>query len=372
MSVLLVFISLVDLNLILRYQYPLALVDLFMAVEKEDRARNGEPHPKGKLGIAYDIACKFAKTIAHSPLAGAAKSSKFLPMIGNVHGFAHFRLCQLLFLMLYIVSVGIEDGEGCERFFSASNSLASITRHQSSFHRRQSIAEFLYTKDIETYANSSKFIHGNYKQALKIIQGKTVLKARMEAAGITSSDVFFQWLEEESEYLRSLAEVPVEETLEMEYFLKLQSLFTCRARLKKVREVFVAYVPGRRDGSNTVETKHRNEEENERKLLADVQALEARLGITERWKEGSEPWIKAEKLVTEASYRKALDKLDRLLVARMFEMARLNVSGTGEYFFYSDLRYLLTVFDRLQNAQAYRTIPEDTLKSYPNSHYRLQ
>ncbi|KAJ4464922.1 hypothetical protein C8J55DRAFT_441748, partial [Lentinula edodes] len=31
----------------------------------------------------------------------------------------------------------------------------------------------------------------------------------------------------------------------------------------------------------------------------------------------------------EASYRKALDKLEALLVSRCFEMARLNVAGTG-------------------------------------------
>ncbi|KAE9385697.1 hypothetical protein BT96DRAFT_840355 [Gymnopus androsaceus JB14] len=34
-------------------------------------------------------------------------------------------------------------------------------------------------------------------------------------------------------------------------------------------------------------------------------------------------------MVKQASYQKALDRLECLLVARMFEMARLNVSGTG-------------------------------------------
>ncbi|KAE9394363.1 hypothetical protein BT96DRAFT_827782, partial [Gymnopus androsaceus JB14] len=57
--------------------------------------------------------------------------------------------------------------------------------------------------------------------------------------------------------------------------------------------------------------------------------LEVCLNIEVRWVEGCEEWVKAKKMVKEASYRKALDKLECLLVARMSEMARLNVSGTG-------------------------------------------
>ena len=49
-----------------------------------------------------------------------------------------------------------------------------------------------------------------------------------------------------------------------------------------------------------------------------------------RWVEGCKEWDEAKKLVKEAAYRKALDKLECLLVACIFEMARLNVSGTGK------------------------------------------
>jgi hypothetical protein len=45
------------------------------------------------------------------------------------------------------------------------------------------------------------------------------------------------------------------------------------------------------------------------------------------WKE----WNAAKKAVKEAAYWKALDNLEKLLIAQMFEMARLNVSGTGEF-----------------------------------------
>ncbi|KAE9393540.1 hypothetical protein BT96DRAFT_999318 [Gymnopus androsaceus JB14] len=149
-------------------QYLLALLHLFMGIEKEDRECNNKGQLRGSLAIAYDIACKFSKTIARSPLKSLAQWSSYLPVIGTMHGYAHKCLCQLLFLMLYIVRCGLEDGEGDERFFSSSNSLAPITRHQSAFHCRRAISEFLYYKDIETYASTSKFLYENDKQALAI------------------------------------------------------------------------------------------------------------------------------------------------------------------------------------------------------------
>ncbi|KAE9385732.1 hypothetical protein BT96DRAFT_750845, partial [Gymnopus androsaceus JB14] len=59
------------------------------------------------------------------------------------------------------------------------------------------------------------------------------------------------------------------------------------------------------------------------------QVLEWRLEIKDQWIEGSEKWHAAKKTVKKVLYQKALDKLEGLLVARMFEMTRLNVAGTG-------------------------------------------
>lgn len=120
----------------------------------------------------------------------------------------------------------------------------------------------------------------------------------------------------------------------MEYYLKLEALQSCQSHLLKLCQAYIAYVSGKRDSGNIYESKHRNEEGNERKLIADVHALEVCLNVEVRWVEGCEEWLKAKKTVKEAAYRKALDKLECLLVVRMFEMARLNVSGTGENYWY--------------------------------------
>ena len=271
--------------------------------------------------------------MSRSPLQELALWANLLPMVGLMHGYAHECLCQLLFLMLYIAGTGLEDGEGCERYFSMMNALAGITRHMSVFHRRQAIAEVAYAHDhLETYANVSRFIYNNYRQALEIMGTQNALSRSMIQAGIQAEN-FFEWLEEEGNYLRSLTRTPPSETLEMEYFLKLESLTACQGRLQNVRDLWKAYKVSGNDTVTTcnTETKHRNEQENERKLIANVQALEGRLGVTSRWKEGSEEWVSAKTLVKEREYRKALDKLEGLLVAHIFEMTRLNVAGTGEW-----------------------------------------
>ncbi|KAJ3912443.1 hypothetical protein F5877DRAFT_84801 [Lentinula edodes] len=54
-----------------------------------------------------------------------------------------------------------------------------------------------------------------------------------------------------------------------------------------------------------------------------------KLDVRVRWTEGSKQWEEAGSLVTGAKYRRALDKLEGLLVSRIFELSRLNISGTG-------------------------------------------
>ena len=62
---------------------------------------------------------------------------------------------------------GLEDLEGCEHFFSKSNSLASSTQYASIFHHCQAISEYaMYTDKFDTYQNLGmshpiSFIHSN-------------------------------------------------------------------------------------------------------------------------------------------------------------------------------------------------------------------
>ncbi|KAJ3806841.1 hypothetical protein F5876DRAFT_90874 [Lentinula aff. lateritia] len=305
-------------------KYSLAAMYHFLEAERQYRVSNGEESPpKGKLCFSYDVGCTNSKTVHRSPLASLAKYMGYLPAVGTMHGYAHERACQLNFLLLYQSGAGLEDGETSEQYFSKSNSLASATRHASVFHRRQMITEYAYhTDNFETYGNLSKFLRNHYNQALEILGTAPSLRIRMHEAGIRDARVIFQWMKEEAAYLQNLSREPPSETLQMEYYGKLVALKECQAVLKDARHAWLSYRPGEHDQTLALERAQRHAQENERKILADVHALEMKL-------DGSKQWEEAGSLVTGAKYRRALDKLEGLLVSRIFELSRLNISGTG-------------------------------------------
>ncbi|KAJ7812493.1 hypothetical protein B0H14DRAFT_3090485 [Mycena olivaceomarginata] len=207
-----------------------------------------------KLGGGYDIGCHFESTLKNSELGDKARTNRFKSLVGSFHGHAHNRLCQLSFLATYVEGLGLEDLEGCERYFSRSNALAKSVRYASKFHRRQEITTFMkQIDDLEVYANLSrgffiafttadgnlgKFLCDNYRQALKILQTEPALKRWMQEEGVEDYDTFHVWLEEEKEYLLGLdAGLPKkrELTLEMEYLQKLVNLEGSQKRVTAIR-----------------------------------------------------------------------------------------------------------------------------------------
>jgi hypothetical protein len=196
------------------------------------------------LALGYDIGCRF-KTTVNNALGEKARLNRHTCLVGAFHGHAHNRLCQLSFLTTYVEGLGLEDLEGCERFFSKSNALASSTRYSSIFHRRQAIVEYSKHNDtFETYANLSKFIKthtslcylpadhhqigtfllNNYAQALALLETKPAVESALRKVGAGDKLVVEEWLKEEEEYLRGLLKEPLLETLEMEYYKLLVAL----------------------------------------------------------------------------------------------------------------------------------------------------
>jgi hypothetical protein len=126
-------------------KYPLAVVEVLLEVFGAG------------IGGGYDIGCKFRTTLNRSELGPRARDLNYKALVGSFHGHAHNRLCQLSYLATYVKGMGLEDLEGCERFFSKSNALASSLRYASIFHRQQKIIEFMkHTDNLETYQNLSK------------------------------------------------------------------------------------------------------------------------------------------------------------------------------------------------------------------------
>ena len=80
------------------------------------------------------------------------------------------------------------------------------------------------------------------------------------------------------------------------------------------------------------ETARRHAMEKHETNLRMVQELEGKLGVDVRWTPNDRDWQAAVKLVAEREYHRALDHLEGLIVARLFELSKMNRAGTGKSF----------------------------------------
>ncbi|KAJ7816457.1 hypothetical protein B0H14DRAFT_3089810 [Mycena olivaceomarginata] len=214
----------------------------------------------------------------------------------------------------------LEDLEGCEWYFSRSNGLAKSVRYASKFHQRQEITTFMkQIDDLEVYTNLSKFLCDNYRQALKILQTEPALKRLMQEEGIEDYDTFHVWLEEEKEYLLGLdAGLPKkrELTVEMEYLQRLVNLEGSQECLTVIRAAESAALADGADYSPAP-------------ISQLVEDLEQKLGVETRWTSNSPQWTATEAALKKHKYLDALDEIEQIILARLFEMIKVHQSGTG-------------------------------------------
>lgn len=170
-------------------------------------------YPDTKL-VGYDIGCAFKKTAANSSFGSTLKVQFVIP---SMHGYAHNRACQIGHHPKYIAGAGLEDFEGCERAFSASNEVARLSRHATPFHRIQAIDAHFHQWDWDKYCNMGSFIRNNYRQALTLIEELGDVLAQLHALNGADEKKLLGWFIEETEYLASLTKEPEEVTLKVSY-----------------------------------------------------------------------------------------------------------------------------------------------------------
>ena len=84
--------------------------------------------------------------------------------------------------------------------------------------------------------------------------------------------------------------------------------------------------------STSLETKRHHALKNRDKDLLVVQDLEMMLGVVERWVPECPEWKAAVLMVGKCRYQHCLDDLESLIVSRMFELMKMNMSQTGMVF----------------------------------------
>ncbi|KZP18222.1 hypothetical protein FIBSPDRAFT_1046284 [Athelia psychrophila] len=305
-------------------KYPLAIVARILELLGENNV------------LGYDIGCAFSKTVASSTLGARAATQRLKFVVPSFHGHAHNRPCQLDFHPQYIPSLGIEDFETCERCFSLSNSIAPTTRLATKFHRQQAIEAHFEFQDEDKYAALSTFIYDNTKQSLDIIATNTpVIQRACLELGIGFSD-FDMYLNDEREYLANLKMDPLANTLNLDYVKAIDNLAKFRAEADVAA---AANTPSARDRAilrgaigrdltklQRAQTTAFNRVSRAEDLLA---SLEANLGIVETWTPESADYIHTQTYVKNRKYLRAIDALEALVVQRLFELTKLNHSGTA-------------------------------------------
>jgi hypothetical protein len=64
-----------------------------------------------------------------------------------------------------------------------------------------------------------------------------------------------------------------------------------------------------------------------------LNALETQLGLSARWDSNHSRRVTLKHLITNRKLLKAIDHLERVVVERLFELTKLNLSGTGEHIY---------------------------------------
>lgn len=74
-------------------------------------------------------------------------------------------------------------------------------------------------------------------------------------------------------------------------------------------------------------------------LQETIRNLEAKHGISHRWSQTGKDWRDAEKRLAQREYHAAIDHLEGLVVARLFELGKMNKAETGIFSGLSLQRY---------------------------------
>src|ERR1700748_234300 len=157
-----------------------------------------------RLLVGFDIGCSLNATLRNSSLRDAFSSSGSRVCTNAFHGYSHNYSCQKKHHPNAITGVGLEDLEGMERVFSASNMLARVVRYATPYNRRIAIDTHFKQWDKDKYVNIATMLSNNFKQAQKIIAEEGVaLEASLLHLGLTRGDLD-RFLKEEEEYLDRL------------------------------------------------------------------------------------------------------------------------------------------------------------------------
>ncbi|KAI0368482.1 hypothetical protein BV20DRAFT_923732, partial [Pilatotrama ljubarskyi] len=280
-------------------KYPLAIIDKLTQVYG------------GDIKVGYNVACTLDKILRRSLIGARVVALNITGVVPSFHGHSHNRQCHVDWHPLYMDGVGKENFEGCERCFSESNTLAPGTRLATVFHRQQALEQHFGFWSEQKHTEAGKFIHDNYCQALDIIKTDSeALDVCCNQLTIGAGD-FELYIEQEREYLRSQKLEPPQLTAHLDYVE--QDTLIMKAKQAQI---------------NSMRTKAWTSRVRCETIHEEVLQCEEELSIVEHWQPGQLQYDKMFRELGYRQYRQALEKLEQLVVQRLFEMSA-DVSDIG-------------------------------------------
>ncbi|KAK1228181.1 hypothetical protein PQX77_008784 [Marasmius sp. AFHP31] len=299
-------------------KYPLAIVKQLL----KDFGR--------ELGIGYDIMCAFYTTMLRSHKLGQKVVSYAVQgVVPAFHGHAHNRKCQTCWHPQYLTGVGLTDFEDCERMFSQSNHLASTTRLATPFHRRQAIVEHFGFQDEDKHASSGNFLYENYWQAQNRIDRDGPQFATMAQMLKLTAGECENLLEMEKKHLCETLEEAPELKQNLDYLELFEKVNWAKGESNEAHLKYKA-LNGRKDLSsvqvNKIKARNISTFKRYERLAETLEDYVMEHGI-QRWTIGSPEYRQAQDGLKERGYQRALEELEKLVVQRLFELTKLNMSG---------------------------------------------
>lgn len=321
-----------------------------------------------RLLIAYNIGCKLSTTIATSSLSSKFAASNSRMCVDAFHGYTHNYACQDQNHPNGVEGARLEDFGTMEHIFSSSNQLASVIRYASAYKCRLFIDAFFSQWDEDRYLNLGQMLYKNYVQALKITTNETLaLDHAKQSLGINDDDVR-NWRAEQTKYLETCGQESAWDVHAVAYIELLQKLRAAkyviwckimqhanlikliRTTSENANVTFLNATPtdyqflppstSTTDKSYSttlsrtrwLETSRCHAAERHDMILQDIIAMEVQMGIVRRWEPIDDQYTVTVKYINQRKYHLALRNLQRLVILRLLELHKLNLSQTGSEF----------------------------------------
>ncbi|KAG2120942.1 uncharacterized protein F5147DRAFT_741824 [Suillus discolor] len=276
------------------FKYPLSIVNKVLEVLSPE------------LLISYDVGCKLATTVKSTSLA-----TKF-----------HESNSRLI--------------------FDSSNQLAPVICYASTYNRHFYIDMFFKQWDEDKYMNIGNMLYNNYRQALDIIEQEIITFEHAKLCLDITDDNIKEWQKQQSVYLETLGNEAEWDVHAMTYIELLKNLQNAMAAAQNASASFLDGIPTDYQFVSTssvtstdpayianLSTQRRHANERLDTILQEITAMEVKMDITQRWEPSDSEYVEPMRYMATQKYHHALDELQCLVVLRLFELHKLNLSQTA-------------------------------------------